>query len=417
MAVYMKGTRRAEEMLTDARQLAYQEQYSYTEGWDDNTVIECMNLGMGRLYDALTQIDSPANIEELILSTVAGQQEYDIPQAVKLAVSIMDVRFIYGSQAWEFNTLNQGMIQDRFPYPTNFPDTYCIRNGKMVISPIPNITRANNLIINFQKRMRKIDIRRGKVSNLISAQGGVSNIISTSTVEIITDTNHGLTTGKKVGITGVFEPSQLNERAYFITVTGLNSFILDGVDGSLFPAFTGTASWFLNPLQFQLNFNVLSQKDVNLQANANSILDKTDWACFCNRDGEPVIDAIPLNGYNMNTFILTADPNYVIPAANLDAFNYLINNEDIVYVLSGDYSSSHTQLDRQVEDHLIEYTILRLLRLQSAAEPTQDQRDAEEAVLQRLRLAYRRYRPSIVPIVWQNRRPGNSGIYNRRGIR
>jgi len=416
MAVYMRGTRRAEELIANARQLSYQEQYSYTEGWDDNTVIECMNLGLDRLYDALTQIDSPANIEEFAMTTVAGQQEYDIPMAVKLAVSIMDVRYLYGPQVWEFITLRQGMIQDRFGYPTNIPDTYCIRNGKMLLSPTPNITRPNNLIINYQKRMRKIDIRRGKVSNILTANGGITNITNTNPCEVFTDAPHGLSTGAKVGITGAFEPSQINEEAYFITVTGANSFTLDGVDGTLFASFTGTAFWFLNPLQFQLNFTVLSQKDVNLQANANSLLDKIDWCCFTDRNGEPVIDAIPLNGYNMQTFILTADQNYVIPYEFLVEFNRLLDNQDTVYVLQGDYSSSHSQLDRQTEDHLIEYTVLRLLRLQSAAEPTKDQMDAEEAVLQRLRLAYRRYRPSIVPVVWQERLRPRSWPWGRRGM-
>jgi hypothetical protein len=118
----------------------------------------------------------------------------------------------------------------------------------------------------------------------------------------------------------------------------------------------------------------------------------------------------------MNTFVLTADPNYVIPIANLTLFVALLANQDIVYALSGDYSSSHSQLDRQSEDHLIEYTVLRLLRLQSAAEPTVEQLEAEEAVLQRLRLAYRRYRPSVVPIVWQERLRPRSWPWGRRGM-
>lgn len=412
----MKGTRRAEEMIANARQLSYQENYSYTEGWDDNTVIECMNLGLDRLYDALTQVDSPANIEEYVTSTIAGQQEYDIPLDVKLAVSIMDIRYLYGPEKWQFITLRQGMIQDRFGYPTNIPDTYAIRNGKLILSPVPNITRPNSLIVNYQKRMRKLDVRRGKVSSILSASGGIVNISNTNPCQITTDLPHGRTTGDKIGITGNFEPSQINEKSFFITVTGANTFTLDGVDGTLFAPFVGTALWFLNPLQFQLNFAVFSQKDANLQANANSILDKVDYACFCDRDGNPIIDAIPIAGYDMNTYILTAEPNYVIPYANLIAFNAIINDQNTVYVLSGDYSSSHSQLDRQCEDHLIEYTVLRLLRLQSAAEPTADQMAAEEAVMQRLRLAYRRYRPSIVPVVWQERLRPRSWPWGRRGM-
>lgn len=420
-AIYMQGTRRAEEMIANARQLSYQENYSYTEGWDDNTVVQCMNLGLDRLYDALTQVDSPANIEEYTTTTVAGIQEYNIPLEVKLAVSIMDVRYLYGPQVWQFITLRQGMIQDRFGYPTNIPDTYCIRNGKLLLSPTPNITRENNLIINYQKRMRKIDIRRGKVSGIISPNGAIASILPTNPVTVNTVDPHGLSgPNNRVGLTGFVQPFQVNEKSFFVTITGLNSFTLDGVDGTLFGPyvgpFTGTGSWFLNPVQFQLNFTVLSQKDINLQANANSILDKVDWACITGRNGEPIIDAIPLQGYNMNTFVLTATLDYVIPGTFLAAFNDVLSNENIPYVITGDFSSSHSQLDRQTEDHLIEYTVLRLLRLQSAAEPTADQYAAEEAVLQRLRLAYRRYRPSIVPVTWQERLRPRSWPWGRRGM-
>lgn len=413
---YMSGTRRVEEMIADARSLSFTEQYSYTEGWDDNTVVECMNLGLDRLYDALTQIDSPANIQEYVATTYAGQQLYDIPIDVKLAININDVRYLYGPEVWQFITLRQGMIQDRFGYPTNIPDTYAIRDGQLILSPTPNVTRQNSLIVNYQKRMRKLDIRRGKVSSLSTANGQIASYTQTNPVQINTTAPHGLSTGNRVGNTGDFLPPQINENTFIITVTGASSFTLNGVDGTLFPAFIGPAYWFLTPMQFLLNFTVTSQKDINLQANANSLLDKIDWSCFCDRNGNPIIDAIPLTSYNQTTLILTADQNYVPPADNWIAFSSVLANGDTIYVLAGDYSSSHSQLDRQTEDHLIEYTVLRLLRLQSAAEPTTVQLAAEDAVLQRLRLAYRRYRPSVVPIVWQERLRPRSWPWGRRGM-
>lgn len=415
MTVYMQGTRRIDEMAMNARQLAYQENYSYTEGWDDNTVAEVFNLGLNQLYDKICQIDNVANIEEYVQDVIAGVQEYDIPRDVKMKVQIMNVRFLYGSQSWQFITLEQGMIQDRFSYPTNIPTTYCIRNGKLILSPTPNISRPGALIVNFQKTMRKLDFRRGKVSGLISPYGVVTNISNSNPCEITTQFAHGRSTGQKIGINGIFEPAELIDTTSIIAVTGANTFTLNGVDTTNSNVFSGTANWFLNPLQFQLNFTVLSQKDSNLQANANSILDKIDWACFTSRNGDRIIDAIPIAGYNMSTLILSCEPNYVIPYASWLTFNSLLSNQDTFYVVGGDYSSTHSQLDRQSEDLLIEYCVLRLLRLQSAAEPTKDQQDAEDAVLNRLAIAYRRYRPSVVPIVWQQRLRRNSWSFGGRG--
>jgi hypothetical protein len=413
--VYMQGTRSLYEMAMNARQLSYQENYSYTEGWDDNTVAEVFNLGLNQLYDAVTQVDSPANIEEYRQDVFAGVQEYAVPQNVKMALQIMNVRYLYGPETWQFVTLEEGQIQDRFSYPTNIPTTWCLRNGKILLSPTPNITRERSLIVNYQKRMRKLDFRRGKVTSLLSPYGAITSISNSNPCQVTTATPHGLMSNQKVGINGAFDMIELIDKTFIITVTGANTFTLNNVDSTLFPVFAGVANWFKNPLQFQLNFTVNSQKDSNLQANANSILDKVQWTCFTTTNGLPVIDAIATAGYNMTTFILTADSNYVIPYESWLTFNALLLNQDTFYVLTGDYSSSHSQLDRQSEDLLIEYCVLRLLRLQSAAEPTADQLQAEEAVLNRLRIAYRRWRPSIVPIVYQQRIRGRAGFMGGRG--
>ena len=416
MTTYMRGTRRIDEMAANARQLAYQENYSYTEGWDDNTLGEIANLGLNQLYDKITQVDAVANIEEFATTVYAGVQSYPIPQNVKLASQIMNVRYLYGPETWQFVTLEQGMIQDRYSYPTNIPSTYCIRNGYILLSPTPNITREAALIVNYQKRMRSLDYRRGKVTNIISLYGNVVNItVLAGVVTIQTQNPHTLSTGVKVGLGGIFEPNQLIDNTYIITVTGANTFTLNNVDGTYFNPFSGTCIWYANPVQFQLNFTITSQKDVNLQANANSILDKVDWICFTDRNGERVIDAIPINNYNMTTFVVTTDPNYVIPYLDWLNFQALITNQDTFYVVTGDYSSTHSQLDRQAEDLLIEYMVLRLLRLQSAAEPTQNQLDAESAVLDRIAIAYRRYRPSVVSIVWQQKNRRSSYNWGGRG--
>lgn len=401
--IYMAGTRRIDEMAANARQLGFQESYSYTEGWDDNTVGEIFNLGLNQLYDRITQIDSVANIQEFTTTVFAGVQNYPIPQDVKLAIQIMNVRFLYGPETWQFITLEQGMIQDRFSYPTNIPTTYCIRDGFMILSPTPNLTRENSLIVNYQKRMRSLDYRRGKVTNMISPFGTVTNITNASPAAVSTLAPHGLSTGARVGLGGIFDIAELIDQTFFITVTGANSFTLNGVDTTLSSVFSGTCLWYACPIQFQLNFTNTSQKDINLQANANSILDQVDWISFTDRNGRPVIDAIPINNYNMTSFIITCESNYVIPYASWLIFTGLIADQQTFYVITGDYASTHSELDRQSEDLLIEYVVLRLLRLQSAAEPTANQMAAETAVLDRLAIAYRRYRPSIIPIVYQQR--------------
>ena len=122
------GTRRLEEMIADVRSQAYSEDYSSTEGWDDDVVANLFNVAKNRLYHQITQIDNPANIEQYTIDVVSGTQSYAIPRDVFMALRIVDVRFQWGGQTFEFNTLRQSDIQDRLDYPINYPVTYRIRS-------------------------------------------------------------------------------------------------------------------------------------------------------------------------------------------------------------------------------------------------------------------------------------------------
>jgi len=321
------GTRRLEEIITDARSQAYSEDYSLTEGWDDNVVARLANLGLNRLYHQITQIDNPANIEQATIDVVAGQQSYDIPYDVFMAIRIMHVRFQWGTQSYEFATLGQASIEDRFNYPINIPDNYCIRDGKILLSPTPNVTRTGALIINYQKRMRTLDVRRGILSSKTDS-----------------------------------------------------------------------------PVTITLTFTSTSSKDANMEANS-AVLDKRDYICLVDRDGNPIVSQIPVNNYNSSTKVITAESTYSFPTDELAALDAAIAAGTTIYVVSGQYASTHSELDTQCEDFLIEFIISRLLRLQSSASEAQESRLREQQALDDLVNAYRRYRESVYPVRWiQNMR-------------
>lgn len=351
----MQGTRSTEEIIKEARGLSYNEQYSYTEGWNDNVAVDIVNLALDKLYAAITQIDNPANIEEVEMDVVSQQQSYNLPIDIQMALRIVDVRYLYGYQNWEFVTLRQGMIQDRFGYPTNIPDIWCLRNGKMLLSPTPNITKQKSLIINYQKRMRKMDIRRGFVGSIV--QTSPSYIFKLQ-----------------------FSPPS--------AAPGDNTQI----------AYT-------------------SRKNANMQENAASILDLVNYVCFVDSMGKPIVDAIPVTRYNSDpsSQLLYADPNWIPDPVQLINLNNLLTNFEPVYVVQGDYSSTHSQLDRQCEDALVEITVLRFLRLVSSQEQAPMQLKSENDVITYLVNQYRRYRPTIYPVVWQERMRPRAGIFGGRG--
>jgi len=333
------GTRRTEEIIEEVRGLSYTEDYSLTEGWNNNVLTDLLNRSLNNVYHAITQVDNPAYIQEFVTDVFSGQQSYDIPYHVFMAIRIMDVRFLWGGSPYQFVTLKQGMIQDRFDYPINIPDMYCIRNGKILLSPTPNVTRNQSLIVNYQKRMRTIDIRRGLVG-----------------------------------------------------------------------------SYTATPYVFNLTFPAASEKDAQMREYADSQLDKVDFCCFVDRFGGEVVNGIPLNGYNTITQVLTADPSYIMPVAEKAVLDALLLAGDPVYVVRGIYASTHSELDTQFEDYFIEYTIKRMLRLQSNSAEVEEALIEEKQILDMIVNASRRYRESVYAVRWTRNFQRSSFPFGQRGI-
>jgi hypothetical protein len=333
------STRTAEEILEEARNLAYSEDYSLTEGWNQDVATDLLNLAQNSVYHAITQIDNPPFVKEYVQDIIQAQQSYDIPFDVFMRFRIIDVRYLWGNAPYEFVTLKQGMIQDRFDYPINIPDVYCIRSKKILLSPTPNLTRLNSLVVNYQERLRTLDVRRG----------------------IIADRD-------------------------------------------------------TSPVTFTLDFTVNSKKNATMQEYADSQLDKVGYCCLVDTFGQPVVTSIPLQGYDSITQILTANPNYTIPADELAVLDAYIAADDPVYVVRGIYGSTNSELDPQCEDYMIEFVVQRLLRLQSNNSESLEQKQTMAEALEQIVNAYRRYRPSVYPIRWVGHFGRSSFPFGRRGI-
>lgn len=320
------GTRRTEELIADGRSLSYSEDYSLTEGWDDDVFARILNLGLNNLYHAITEDPQPGYVEQVSIDSVANQQAYTLPIDVYMALQLVDVRFIWGNQDIEFNTLVRSTIPDRWNYTTNYPDTYCLRSGEILLSPVPGITKEDALVINYQKRPRELDVRRGQLASKTDA-----------------------------------------------------------------------------PVTITLTFPGTSAKYANMQTYANSQLDLVDYCCIVDIEGTPVVSAIPLDNYNSSTQVITALSSYSFPADELTALDAAIAAGTPLFITRNRYSSTHSELDSQCEDYLIEYAVKRMLRLQSNLGEMQEALRQEQEALERLINAFKRWRPSVFPVRWLRR--------------
>lgn len=72
--------------------------------------------------------------------------------------------------------------------------------------------------------------------------GSITAATAASPVSI-TSAAHGLSTGDKVHISGAAGMTDLNDKEYEITVVDVDTFTLDGIDGSDYDAYTGSGTW------------------------------------------------------------------------------------------------------------------------------------------------------------------------------
>lgn len=151
----------------------------------------------------------------------------------------------------------RGVVHNRNGYSgfaTGLKSTYC--ESRMVVN-VPS-TAMTGLINSANKTYTAsltAPVRRGTtvVAGTIPAQSltdnglgyflfsgiNISGATNANPCEITTAINHGYTTGDQVVISGVGGMSELNSIvAYTITVTGLATFTLDGVDSLLFATYT-----------------------------------------------------------------------------------------------------------------------------------------------------------------------------------
>jgi hypothetical protein len=132
------------------------------------------------------------------------------------------------------------------------------------------------------------------------------------------------------------------------------------------------------------------------------LLDNVDYCCIVSRDGQAVISEIPIDSYNYITHVVTCAQGYAFSDDEQAAIDAYLDNDLPVYVVAGKYASTHSELDMQTEQCLIEYGVARMLALESSnAAPAQQER--AERCMENMIWAYRRFRESASPVHFTNR--------------
>lgn len=113
----------------------------------------------------------------------------------------------------------------------------------MVVSPTIITSVAHNLLTDQIISISGIALGTPFASSLNNPQAGLITGATQANPCQITSPLHSLQTGDRVEIDGVVGMTQLNGLTYTITVTGTNTFTLDGIDSTTFGAYVSGGVW------------------------------------------------------------------------------------------------------------------------------------------------------------------------------
>lgn len=132
---------------------------------------------------------------------------------------------------------------------------------------------------------KKSIYRWGSVSGGDS-QGAVIGATQANPVTILS-TAHGLTTGQSVFIGGVAGMTEINNKEFTVTITGVNTYTLDGINGTAYGAYSSGGKWVKKNGHF---FHWLTDVDVCKGVIADDTIERT----YFTGDGPPKMTYSPI---------------------------------------------------------------------------------------------------------------------------
>ena len=171
-----------DQIRRDTRQTVSAESNSNQEGIDRETILEFIN----EAEDRITQIilENCPNVSYFdstsIVSCVAGQAKYALPDSAFLDGSVSKVEYSYNGDARYYHPLRLGSLIEMDTYQSYTPVKYQVSPGYVSITPVPQSSQGT-LRITFTERVPRLDIRRGKVKSV--AMDGTSTYYVTLELE------------------------------------------------------------------------------------------------------------------------------------------------------------------------------------------------------------------------------------------
>lgn len=249
----MASNRRVERLITAARMKSHNTRFGTNEGLATKLALEYLNDGARHIYSKIMEVGSDLYTKEDFIDTVSGQAGYSLPLRTALGGKVVSVQYSYSGQ-WTANTffpLNGPISEDEISLYHSTPREWLLRNGQIILSPIPDASIANGIRVVYREEVPTLDIRRGVVHSNTNYNSGTGSLttFTMNTASTPFDSNSEILNEDWVCIvdaSGNFLMRNIGQVTAFSTTTGVITFSSTFVGGSTESAPAGafiTSGW------------------------------------------------------------------------------------------------------------------------------------------------------------------------------
>lgn len=161
----MNGNERVDRLFNVARRATENEDFSSDTGINDEELLQYVNDAQYRLLSLITATHPTVFVKESpLISVVKSQEAYPLPDDTLLENRIVSIEYSDTGLVRDLNKLKPLNLSAREVSFEGYPNSYIRRSGNILLSPIPSSTGI--LRINYQRRIAKLDLRRGRVSTV-----------------------------------------------------------------------------------------------------------------------------------------------------------------------------------------------------------------------------------------------------------
>lgn len=156
---------RFDVLVRNARDQTGNQQYTSTQGVRQREFVRYGNDAQMRIYNKMLMERSSLFMKEGFINVVAREAHYDLPTDIFLKHNVLKVDYSPNGDARLYSPLDFRTPRQEVTAP-GYPDCYFLRQGELVLSPIPMQSALAGLRLNYQYTLPTLDTRRGRIERV-----------------------------------------------------------------------------------------------------------------------------------------------------------------------------------------------------------------------------------------------------------